>query len=55
MDVVQVLNVRLREALAEIATANRAQGRMQAESKGAAQQYEQNNRRGAGGTNFTGD
>jgi hypothetical protein len=55
VDIVQVLNVRLREALAEIAKANRAQARMPAESKGAAQQYEQNNRRGAGGTNYTGD
>ena len=48
IDVVQVLNARLREALGEIAKANRGAG-------GAHQQYEQNNRRGAGGTNFTGD
>ncbi|MPQ83794.1 hypothetical protein F0170_07240 [Pseudomonas sp. MAFF 730085] len=48
IDVVQVLNARLREALGEIAKANSATG-------GAHQQYEHNNRRGAGGTNYTGD
>ncbi|MBA6044044.1 hypothetical protein [Pseudomonas lactis] len=48
IDVVQVLNARLREALGEIAKANRAIG-------GAHEQYEQNNRRGPGATNFTGD
>jgi len=48
IDVVQVLNARLRDALGEIAKANRVMG-------GAHEQYEQNNRRGAGGTNFTGD
>ena len=48
IDVVQVLNARLREALGEIAKANRAAG-------GAHQQYEQNNRLGPGGINYTGD
>ena len=48
IDVVQVLNARLRDALGEIAEASRVMG-------GAHEQYEQNNRRGAGGTNFTGD
>ena len=47
-DVVPVLNARLKDALAEIAGARRVIG-------GAHEQYEQNNRRGAGGTNFTGD
>ncbi|SHM46080.1 hypothetical protein SAMN05216593_10119 [Pseudomonas asturiensis] len=47
-DIVPVLNQRLKEALAEIASANRQRG-------GAHQQYEQNNRRGAGGSNYTGD
>ena len=47
-DVVPVLNARLKDALAEIAKARHVIG-------GAQQQYEQNNRRGAGGTNFTGD
>lgn len=42
------LNYRLREAQAEIARASRHMG-------GAHEQYEQNNRRGAGGTNYTGD
>lgn len=48
IDVVQVLNARLRDALGEIAKANKSIG-------GAHEQYEQNNRRGAGGSNFTGD
>lgn len=48
IDVVQVLNARLRDALGEIAKANKLIG-------GAHEQYEQNNRRGAGGSNFTGD
>ena len=48
IDVVQVLNVRLRDALGEIAKARQVIG-------GAQQQYEQNNRRGAGGSNYTGD
>lgn len=48
IDVVQVLNSRLRDALREIAKANQVIG-------GAHEQYEQNNRRGAGGSNFTGD
>ncbi|POD54908.1 hypothetical protein BKM15_07205 [Pseudomonas syringae pv. syringae] len=47
-DIVPVLNQRLKEALAEIAGANTQIG-------GAHQQYEQNNRRGAGGSNYTGD
>ncbi|MGE6445062.1 hypothetical protein ACQKDL_12950 [Pseudomonas bubulae] len=48
IDVVQVLNARLRDALEEIAKTNKSLG-------GAHEQYEQNNRRGAGGSNFTGD
>ena len=48
IDVVQVLNARLRDALGEIAKANKVIG-------GAHEQYEQNNRRGAGASNFTGD
>ena len=48
IDVVQVLNARLRDALREIAKANKLIG-------GAHEQYEQNNRRGAGASNFTGD
>lgn len=55
MDVVQVLNVRLRDAMLELASARQALVGMNRESSGAAQQYEQNNRRGAGGSNFTGD
>jgi len=47
-DVVTVLNARLKEALATIATARQGLG-------GPQKQYEENNRRGAGGTNFTGD
>jgi hypothetical protein len=47
-DVVPVLNARLKDALTEIAKARHVIG-------GAQEQYEQNNRRGAGGTNFTGD
>ena len=48
IDVVQVLNSRLRDALGEIAKANKLIG-------GAHEQYEHNNRRGAGGSNYTGD
>jgi hypothetical protein len=48
IDVVQVLNARLRDALGEIARARKVIG-------GAHEQYEQNNRRGAGGSNYTGD
>jgi len=47
-DVVPVLNSRLKEALAEIAKARQVIG-------GAHEQYEQNNRRGAGASNYTGD
>ena len=47
-DVVPVLNVRLKDALTEIAKARHVVG-------GAHEQYEQNNRRGAGGSNYTGD
>lgn len=47
-DVVPVLNARLKDALTEIAKARHVIG-------GAQQQYEQNNRRGAGGSNYTGD
>jgi hypothetical protein len=47
-DVVPVLNARLKDALTEIAKARHV-------IRGAQQQYEQNNRRGAGGSNYTGD
>ncbi|WCM49001.1 hypothetical protein OH720_18500 [Pseudomonas sp. WJP1] len=47
-DVVPVLNARLKDALTEIARARHVIG-------GAQGQYEQNNRRGAGGSNYTGD
>jgi len=47
-DIVPVLNHRLRDALAEIARGRQVIG-------GAHEQYEQNNRRGAGGSNYTGD
>ena len=47
-DVVPVLNARLKDALTEIAKAGQVIG-------GAHKQYEQNNRRGAGGSNYTGD
>lgn len=47
-NVVPALNARLKDALAEIAHARHVTG-------GAQQQYEQNNRRGPGATNFTGD
>jgi hypothetical protein len=47
-DVVPVLNARLKDALTEIAKARQVIG-------GAHEQYEQNNRRGAGGSNYTGD
>ncbi|WP_178113198.1 MULTISPECIES: hypothetical protein [unclassified Pseudomonas] len=46
--VVPVLNARLKDALTEIAKARHVIG-------GAQEQYEQNNRRGAGASNFTGD
>lgn len=55
MDVVQVLNVRLREAMCELTSARKLLIGTNCESSGAAQQYEQNNRRGAGASNFTGD
>lgn len=45
---VQQLSMRLRNVTAELSRANQAQG-------GAHEQYEQNNRRGAGCTNWTGD
>ncbi|WP_241509670.1 hypothetical protein [Pseudomonas ovata] len=47
-EIVPVLNARLRDALDEISKAGRRIGCAQ-------EQYEQNNRRGAGGTNYTGD
>ena len=47
-EIVPVLNARLKEALGSIANARQVIG-------GAQQQYEQNNRRGAGGSNYTGD
>ncbi|PTT90426.1 hypothetical protein DBR45_56255 [Pseudomonas sp. HMWF031] len=47
-DIVPVLNARLKDALGEIAKARQVIG-------GAHEQYAQNNRRGAGGSNFTGD
>jgi hypothetical protein len=45
---VQQLSMRLRNVTAELSRARHAQG-------GAHEQYEQNNRRGAGGSNYTGD
>jgi hypothetical protein len=53
-DIVPVLNHRLRDALSEIAKARQLLGTDKAPS-GPEQQYQQNNRRGAGGTNYTGD
>lgn len=47
-DLVLQLNMKLRSVTAELSRARHSQG-------GAHEQYEQNNRRGAGGTNFTGD
>jgi Na+-translocating ferredoxin:NAD+ oxidoreductase RnfC subunit len=45
---VQQLSLKLRSMSAELARAKQAEG-------GAHEQYEQNNRRGAGASNFTGD
>jgi hypothetical protein len=47
-ELVLELNRRLRDALAEV-------GRARHQIGGAQQQYNENNRRGAGGTNYTGD
>jgi hypothetical protein len=47
-DLVPQLNMKLRNIAAELNRARHAQG-------GAHEQYQQNNRRGAGGSNFTGD
>ena len=47
-DLVPQLNMKLRNVTAELNRARHSKG-------GAHEQYEQNNRRGAGGTNFTGD
>jgi hypothetical protein len=47
-DLVLQLNMKLRKVTAELSRARHNQG-------GAHEQYEQNNRRGAGGTNYTGD
>lgn len=47
-ELVLQLNLKLRNALAELSRARHAIG-------GAHEQYEQNNRRGAGGSNYTGD
>ena len=47
-ELVPQLNMKLRNMAAELNRARHAQG-------GAHEQYEQNNRRGAGGTNYTGD
>lgn len=47
-EMVQQLNLKLRSVTAELNRARHSQG-------GAHEQYEQNNRRGAGGTNYTGD
>lgn len=47
-DLVPQLNMKLRHMAAELARARHSQG-------GAQEQYEHNNRRGAGGSNFTGD
>jgi hypothetical protein len=53
-DIVPVLNHRLKDALSEIAKARQLLGTDRA-LPGPEQQYQQNNRRGAGGTNYTGD
>lgn len=47
-DLVRQLNQRLRDAVADA-------GRLRHEVDGAQQQYNENNRLGAGGTNYTGD
>jgi hypothetical protein len=47
-DLVPQLNMKLRHMSAELSRARHSQG-------GAHEQYEQNNRRGAGGSNYTGD
>ena len=47
-DLVQQLSLKLRNMAAELSGATLARG-------GANEQYEQNNRRGPGATNFTGD
>lgn len=47
-ELVPQLNMKLRNTVAEFARTRQAQG-------GAYEQYEQNNRRGAGGSNYTGD
>ena len=47
-DLVPQLSMKLRNITAELARAKHAQG-------GAHEQYEQNNRRGTGASNFTGD
>ena len=47
-DLVLQLNMKLRAMERQLATAEQAQG-------GAHEQYEKNNRRGAGASNFTGD
>ncbi|MEX5551742.1 hypothetical protein [Pseudomonas pergaminensis] len=54
MDVVQVLNVRLKEVQQQLAVAQRALAVMGVDA-GPARQYNENNRRGPGATNFTGD
>lgn len=53
-DIVPVLNSRLKDALAEIAKARQLLG-TGSSGQGPEQQYHENNRRGAGGTNYTGD
>ncbi|RMR53236.1 hypothetical protein ALP83_02319 [Pseudomonas syringae pv. actinidiae] len=47
-DLVPQLNMKLRNMAAELNRARHSQG-------GAHEQYEQNNRRGVGGSNYTGD
>jgi len=47
-ELVPQLSMKLRNAIADLARARQAIG-------GAHEQYERNNRRGAGGSNFTGD
>lgn len=47
-DLVPQLNMKLRNLAAELNRARHSQ-------RGAQEQYEQNNRRGAGGSNYTGD
>ncbi|MDZ5601719.1 hypothetical protein SJI00_02860 [Pseudomonas sp. RP23018S] len=53
-DIVPVLNHWLKDALSEVAKARQLLG-TDKPALGPEQQYRENNRRGAGGTNYTGD